>query len=180
MVTVNGREMSQEIRHPEITRMASELSARMEVRRVLTEKQRRLAARGGLVAEGRDMGTVVFPQAEYKFYLRAISGRPGRTTFPGIGSKAGYASYWPQVEEEIDRRDRQDSGRALAPLRPAAGAEIIDTSQMSIASRAGHHGGRISLRVPRERPPDPTPPGKGPVFPQIPGPKGEAGSEKKN
>lgn len=131
-VMVNGWEVTREIRHPEITRLASDLSTRVEVRRVLTELQRRLGARGGLVAEGRDMGTVVFPQAEYKFYLQADLRVRAERRYQEL-AQTGYPASLARVEADMARRDRQDSGRALAPLRPAAGAEIIDTSRMTVA-----------------------------------------------
>jgi CMP/dCMP kinase len=130
-VTVNGRDVSREIRHPDITRLASDLSAREEVRRVLTEMQKRLGARGGVVAEGRDMGTVVFPQAEYKFYLQADLRVRAERRLREL-TRAGYGADLSQVEEDMARRDRQDSQRALAPLRPAADAEIIDTTRLTI------------------------------------------------
>ena len=130
-VLVNGRDVSREIRRPEITQLASDLSARAEVRQVLTEQQRRLGTRGGLVAEGRDMGTVVFPQAEIKFYLQAdLRVRAARRWRELV--QAGHEASLDQVEEDMARRDRQDSQRALAPLRPAAEAEIIDTSRLTI------------------------------------------------
>lgn len=130
-VLVNGRDVSREIRRPEITQLASDLSARAEVRQVLTEQQRRLGTRGGLVAEGRDMGTVVFPQAEIKFYLQAdLRVRAARRWRELV--QAGQETSLDQVEEDMARRDRQDSQRALAPLRPAAEAEIIDTSRLTI------------------------------------------------
>jgi cytidylate kinase len=130
-VTVNGQEVTPEIRHPEITRLASDLSARGEVRRVLTEMQRRLGARGGLVAEGRDMGTVVFPQARYKFYLEADLRVRAERRYREL-QQSGFPAVLERVEEDMGRRDRQDSGRTLAPLRPAADAEIIDTSLLNV------------------------------------------------
>jgi cytidylate kinase len=130
-VLVNGRDVSREIRRPEITQLASDLSARAEVRQVLTEQQRRLGTRGGLVAEGRDMGTVVFPQAEIKFYLQAdLRVRAARRWRELV--QAGHEVILDEVEEDMAHRDRQDSQRALAPLRPAAEAEIIDTSRLTI------------------------------------------------
>jgi cytidylate kinase len=130
-VQVNGRDVSQEIRRPEISRLASDLSARVEIRRSLTEKQRRLGARGGLVAEGRDMGTVVFPQAQYKFYLQADLKVRAERRLKEL-ARSGDGSSLAQVLEDMARRDRQDSQRTLAPLRPAADALIIDTTRLTI------------------------------------------------
>jgi CMP/dCMP kinase len=131
-VRVGGLEVTREIRHPEISQLASILSSRPEVRQVLTEKQRRLGARGGLVAEGRDMGTVVFPEAQVKFFLQASLEVRARRRLKDL-SRAGYPDLsLDEVLVEMDRRDLRDQQRELSPLRPAADALVIDTAPYSI------------------------------------------------
>ena len=131
-VRVGGLEVTREIRHPEISQLASILSSRSEVRQVLTEKQRRIGARGGLVAEGRDMGTVVFPEAPVKFFLQASLEVRARRRLQDL-TRAGYPSLsLDEVLAEMDRRDLRDQQRELSPLRPAADAHILDTSPYSI------------------------------------------------
>jgi cytidylate kinase len=131
-VRVGGLEVTREIRRPEISQLASILSSRSEVRQVLTEKQRRIGARGGLVAEGRDMGTVVFPDAPVKFFLQASLEVRARRRLQDL-TRAGYPSLsLDEVRADMDRRDLRDQQRELSPLRPAADAHILDTSPYSI------------------------------------------------
>ncbi|MBI4773140.1 MAG: (d)CMP kinase [Deltaproteobacteria bacterium] len=128
---LGDRDVSNEIRLPEVTMLASELSKRREVRHSMSQRQREFARDANLVAEGRDMGTVVFPDAQVKFYL---------TADPVVRARRRYlelkASCREILEEEvlrdIERRDKQDSERKEAPLRPAPGAEIIDSSRRSL------------------------------------------------
>ncbi len=130
-VWFKGKDISQEIRGPEISQLASTYSMKAEVRSVLTEKQRAAGRRGGLVAEGRDMGTVVFPQADFKFFLEASPEVRARRRYKELiqrGQPVSLAS----VREEMEIRDRQDQERHLAPLRPAPDAVRIDTTHLSI------------------------------------------------
>jgi cytidylate kinase len=130
-VWVQGREVSREIRTPEISRLASTVSMKPEVRSVMAERQKALGNQGGLIAEGRDMGTVIFPQAEYKFFLQASLGVRARRRFDELIQRGQKVSL-DEVEREIKARDRQDQERTLSPLRPAADAWIMDTSNLSI------------------------------------------------
>jgi CMP/dCMP kinase len=130
-VWVLGQEIGQKIRTPEITQLASTFSMRPEVREALTEKQRAWGRRQGLVAEGRDMGTVVFPQADFKFFLTAsIEIRAQRRLAELLQS--GQAVSLEQVKKDMSRRDAQDQKRALAPLHPAPEARIIDTGHLCV------------------------------------------------
>jgi CMP/dCMP kinase len=130
-IWVAGEDIAQEIRTPEISWLASVFSMKPEVRSFLTQKQRALGEEGGLVAEGRDMGTVIFPQARYKFYLSAeVSVRAWRR-FKELVERGQMVSL-EKVRQEMEERDRQDEQRPLAPLRPAPGAVIIDTSGLSV------------------------------------------------
>lgn len=129
-VWVQGREVSQEIRTPEISQLASVFSMKPEVRLVLAEKQKALGKKGGLVAEGRDMGTVIFPRADFKFFLEAsLEVRAQRRHEELI--QRGQSLSLEEVKQEMETRDRQDQQRVLAPLRPAQDARVIDTSRMS-------------------------------------------------
>ncbi len=130
-VIVNDVDVTDEIRAPEIGLLASSLSARAVVRKSLLFKQREIAGKGGVVAEGRDMGTVVFPWADVKFYLDAsVEERAKRRCRELIGK--GYAAIYDEVVQEISRRDRQDREREIAPLRPAEDAIIIDSTTEGI------------------------------------------------
>jgi cytidylate kinase len=131
-VWVRGRDVSKAIRTPEISQLASSVSKRPEVRAVLAEKQRALGAHGGLIAEGRDMGTVIFPQAEYKFFLDATLEVRAERRYKELQER-GHLPSLAKVKEEMDARDRQDQERALAPLKPAQDAIKIDTSHLSTA-----------------------------------------------
>ncbi len=117
------------IRNAEVTMQASAVSARPVVRACLLALQRELGLRYGGIFEGRDMGTVVFPEADFKFYLDAsVRTRALRRQreFAHIDHRSLEA-----VEKDIRQRDQQDSGRAIAPLKPALDAVIIDSTDLS-------------------------------------------------
>jgi CMP/dCMP kinase len=131
LVFLNGEDVSGAIRTPEMGLVASRVSAHPLVRQKLTELQRRLGHQGGIVAEGRDMGTVVFPGAAHKFYLDAspeVRARRRYEQLLALGQQVDYE----EILAQIIKRDRDDSSRALAPLKPAADAAIIDASEMDI------------------------------------------------
>jgi cytidylate kinase len=131
-VLVDGRDVSTEIRTPAISRLTSRLTTLGAVRDKMTPIQRGLAAAGGVVLEGRDTGSVVWPEAEVKFYLDAdleTRARRRRDELVARGQEAELVS----VREEVARRDRQDMERALAPLVKPAGAVVVDTTGRSIA-----------------------------------------------
>ncbi len=117
------------IRSPEIAMLASAVSARPAVRQALLKIQREMGAAGDLVAEGRDMGTVVFPGADLKFFLDASVRQRARRRFDQYGD-AGRQTL-EQIEADIRRRDRNDRSREVAPLVPAADAVIIDATAMT-------------------------------------------------
>jgi cytidylate kinase len=125
------RDVSDGIRTLEVSLGASRVSAIAEVRAALLELQRDFARRGALVAEGRDMGTVVFPQARVKVFLVADPEVRARRRHREL-LQAGREVSFEQVLSEQLERDEADSGRAVAPLRPAPDARSIDTSAMSI------------------------------------------------
>lgn len=128
-VLLNGEDVSATVRSAEMGLVASKISGYPQVRRKLTELQRRLAAVGGLVAEGRDMGTVVFPDALHKFYLDASPEERARRRCEQLRLR-GETPDEQEILTQINRRDRDDSQRTLAPLKPADDAVIVDSSQM--------------------------------------------------
>jgi cytidylate kinase len=130
-VWVRDRDVSQEIRTPEISQLASAVSMKPEVRSFLAEKQRAFGIQGGLIAEGRDMGTVIFPQAGYKFFLDASLAVRARRRFQEL-QQSGQTPSLEEVKRDIEARDRQDQERDLAPLRPAPDAHIVNTTCLSI------------------------------------------------
>ena len=129
-VVVDGEDVSNEIRRPEISEGASQVSAFNEVRAGLLALQRRIGASGRVVAEGRDMGTVVFPDARAKFFLTApIEERARRRAMELAAS--GRPQDFDVVLAEMRLRDQRDSTRAIAPLRRAEDAIEIDTAGLT-------------------------------------------------
>ncbi len=126
-----NHDISREIRTEEVGMMASRISALPEVRHCLLELQRSFAGQGGLVAEGRDMGTVVFPQAKLKIYLDAAPAERARRRYLELLEKGIEADY-KSIEADIIKRDRQDTERDTAPLRPANGSIVVDSTGLSL------------------------------------------------
>lgn len=126
-----GEDVSELIRSPEMAMVASRVSAEPQVRKKLTEMQRSLAAAGAIVAEGRDMGTVVLPQARFKFFLDASPGERAHRRQAQLLEKGVQVEY-DELLRQIEKRDKNDSSRSLAPLKPATDAVVIDSSEMTI------------------------------------------------
>jgi cytidylate kinase len=130
-VLLDGQDVSRDIRTPEVSEMASRLATLSGVRRQLVELQRAFARRGPIVAEGRDLGTVVFPQAQVKVYLDAdVRARAERRTRELQGR--GLAVARDAVREDLERRDERDRTRTDSPLRRADDAHVVDTTGMSL------------------------------------------------
>lgn len=130
-VFLNSEDISLAIRTEEISMLASRVSALAAVRKKLTAMQQELGRQGRVVAEGRDMGTVVFPDARHKFYLDATPeerARRRRDQLAGQGQEVDIN----ELLAQINKRDHDDSARSLAPLRPAVDALIVDSSERSI------------------------------------------------
>lgn len=125
-ITVDGEDVTNVIRRPEISEGASQVSAFSEVRQGLLALQRRIGANGRVVAEGRDMGTVVFPDARAKFFLTAPIEERARRRALEL-AESGRTQDFGAVLAEIRLRDQRDSTRAVAPLRRAEDAIEIDT-----------------------------------------------------
>lgn len=130
-VVLNGEDVSGFIRTPEMSMIASKISALPAVRNFLTELQRRIAASGKIVAEGRDMGTVVFPSATHKFFLDADSSVRCRRRVLQLRQK-GLPVDEGQIREMTLERDKNDRERAVAPLKRADDAQLIDTTGLTI------------------------------------------------
>jgi cytidylate kinase len=124
----NGVDISERIRTPQITMLASAVSARPVVREALLDLQRSIGQAKALVAEGRDMGTVVFPAADLKFYLDASVRQRALRRHDQYGA-AGEQTL-ARIEQEIRQRDANDGSRDVAPLKPAADAVTIDSTAM--------------------------------------------------
>lgn len=129
-VLANGKDVTDHLRTPEITRLASAVSARPAVRAHLLTVQRELGREKNAVFEGRDMGTVVFPDADRKFFLDADLDARARRRFAELSTDSGQT--YEAVREAIRQRDQNDSARALAPLKPADDAIRINTTALDI------------------------------------------------
>ncbi len=130
-VFVNEEDVGDKIRTEEIGLIASKISAFPVVRQRLLDLQRKAGAKGGIVAEGRDMGSVVFPHADYKFYLDAdIKERIKRRHKELLGK--GNLSEPDLIQKDMLDRDSQDSKREIAPLKPTSSSIIIDSTKLSL------------------------------------------------
>jgi len=131
-VTIDGHDVTQAIRTPDIDKAASSVARMSPVREVLVARQRHIGASGGIVMEGRDIGTVVFPNADVKIYLDASAEERARRRMNDpahTGGQAGQAA----VAASIDARDRSDTTRTASPLTVAPDAVTIDTTGVPIA-----------------------------------------------
>ncbi|MDG1482110.1 MAG: (d)CMP kinase [Myxococcota bacterium] len=136
-VYVNEENISELIRDEAVGQGASQVSIHPPVRAALLEQQRDLASAGGVVMEGRDIGTVVLPDAELKIFLDAsLDVRAARRT--AEMTRRGLTASLPQIREEIRIRDVRDRTRPVAPLTQAPGAIYVDTSSMTAAEAAEH------------------------------------------
>ncbi len=133
-VWLDGADVSGLIRTPAVSEVASRLAARPAVRRALVEIQRALGTRGPVVAEGRDLGTVVYPHAEVKIFLDASPAARARRRYQELRAR-GIAASLEEVQQDLDRRDTRDRERSEGPLRPAEGAVVIDTTDLSPAAQ---------------------------------------------
>jgi cytidylate kinase len=131
-VSIDGHDVTKDIRTPDIDKAASAVARMPRVREVLVSRQRRMAEDGGIVMEGRDIGSVVFPNADVKIYLDASAEERARRRMNDpahSGGQAGQAA----VAASIEARDRSDSTRTASPLTMAADAVLVDTTGLPIA-----------------------------------------------
>jgi cytidylate kinase len=130
-VVLDGVPLGDEIRTPRVSDMASRVAAIPEVRARMVELQRAMAAQVSLVAEGRDMGTVLFPNAPVKVFLVATVDERARRRQRELAGR-GVEQAFDLVKNDIEERDRRDRERNIAPLVPAADAIVVDTSGMTV------------------------------------------------
>lgn len=130
-VTVDGQDATWEIRRPEVDRHVSLVAAYPGVRAALTQQQRRIGLRGRVVMVGRDIGTVVLPEADLKIYLDASVEERARRRYLELQKHEVQASL-EEIARSMRRRDKIDSTRSVAPLRPAQDAIIINSDNMDI------------------------------------------------
>jgi cytidylate kinase len=130
-VILEGEDVSQSLRKEETGTAASKVAALPRVREALLRRQRAFAAAPGLVADGRDMGTVVFPQAVAKIFLDASAEERAQRRVNQLQAK-GLSGKFDQILRDIRERDDRDRNRAVAPLRPAEDALVIDSTSLSI------------------------------------------------
>ncbi len=136
-VLVDGRDVTWDIRQPEVEQHVSPVSAYAGVRKALTEQQRAIGCRGEVVMVGRDIGTVVMPDAELKIYLDASAEERARRRLADMVAR-GCSVTFEQVLEGIRNRDRIDSGRACAPLRPAEDAIRVCNDHMTVEEEVSY------------------------------------------
>ncbi len=130
-VLVDGKDVTWLIRTPEVDQQVSKVSAYARVRKAMTEQQRRIGERGNMVMVGRDIGTVVFPDAKYKIYLEASPDERANRRFEEV-KKRGEPTTYEEILSSIRKRDAIDSSRAVAPLKPADDAHVIDSDGKTI------------------------------------------------
>jgi CMP/dCMP kinase len=128
-ILLDGRDVSQRIREADITKLSSEIAVIGLVRERMVELQREMGAAGGVIMDGRDIGTVVFPGADFKFFMVADPNTRAQRRFLEMQGKGVSLE---EIRSEMEWRDRNDSTRAIAPLKKADDAVEIDTSAMSI------------------------------------------------
>lgn len=131
LVWCDGKDVTQEIRSPEVSRAVSVVAAYPEVRKRLVELQRLEAEQGGVVMDGRDIGTHVLPEADYKIFLTAAPEERAKRRWLEL-RKAGKDVSLEDVARDMAERDRVDMERDISPLKPAQDALIIDTTGLSI------------------------------------------------
>lgn len=131
VILLAGERVGNSLRTEEVGAMASQVAALPAVRAALLQRQRDFARRPGLVADGRDMGTVVFPEAAVKVFLTASAEERAKRRFEQLHQKGINASF-DRLLADIQARDERDSQRAVAPLKPADDAIILDSTQMTI------------------------------------------------
>ncbi len=131
IVYLGGRRLDQELRQPEVASFASVISTFSAVREKMVAEQRRLGQGGGIVMDGRDIGTVVFPQAELKVFMIADLEARARRRYEELRQR-GYEITLEAVQAEIAERDHRDETRPISPLRRAPDARILDTTHLTI------------------------------------------------
>lgn len=131
-VLLDGISVSQRVREPAVTAAASRVSVHREIRAWMVEQQRLMGAEGGVVMEGRDIGTVVFPDAEVKIFLDAAPEVRGNRRYRQGDGPAVARETQAEILRELKERDARDRSRAESPLRPADDAVVLDSTEMTL------------------------------------------------
>lgn len=137
-IFADGKDVTPFIRTPEISMAASRVSAVPEVRAALLGLQRRLGCQGKSILEGRDIGTVIFPDADVKFFLTATVAERAKRRLAELEATGADAPSFQEVKKQIAERDANDSSRAIAPLKKAPDAIEVDTSNMTLDEVVTH------------------------------------------
>lgn len=143
---LNGEDVESEIRTLEVSRPASVVASYDFVRTMLVAQQRRLGEAGGIVMDGRDIGTAVFPEAELKIFLTASPKVRAQRRYDELRGKGDQTTTMEMVSADLADRDYRDSHRAINPLRQAEDAAIIDNSDLTIDEQT-----QVALQIARER-----------------------------
>jgi cytidylate kinase len=144
-IMLDGRDVSREVGEPAISDLASRLSTLGVVRARMRDLQRALGEKGGVVMEGRDIGTAVFPDAEFKFFLDADVGVRARRRYAELAAKH-VSTTLNEVLDQLRERDIRDRGRVLAPLKQAPDAVLIDTTSLDAAQVVDAMKSRIDAK----------------------------------
>lgn len=136
-ILLNGEDVTRQIRTPEVSMAASKVSAIPEVRAALLDLQKKLGGGGGTILEGRDIGTVVFPDADIKFFLTASVDERAKRRLSELEAMGQDVPSFKEVRRQISERDLGDSTRAVAPLKKAADAIEIDTTMLTLDEVVG-------------------------------------------
>ncbi len=144
---LSGEDVSEAIRAPDMGMGASRVSAIGAVREALFQLKRAAGEEGGVVLEGRDIGTVVFPDAEVKFFLTASPEVRAKRRYQELLERGEVVEY-ARILEEVRTRDHQDTTRAIAPLRQADDAVVIDSSSRTIDDVVSEMADRVSAGAP--------------------------------
>ena len=133
LVFVDGKNITNQLKVEEISRGAAIVAAQPMIREIMTTKQRKLGKQGKVVMDGRDIGTVVFPQADKKFFLDADPKERGRRRFIELKEKDQVKNTdLPTIIAQIVQRDHEDRSRKIAPLKQAKDAMLVDTTHLSV------------------------------------------------
>jgi cytidylate kinase len=130
-IWLGGEEVTRELRSEPVSLMASRVASLPAVRAALVDRQREFRRPPGLVADGRDMGTVIFPDATVKLFLTASTRARAERRYKQLKEK-GESVNLPRLFRDLEERDRRDSSRAIAPLKPAEDAMVIDSTEMTV------------------------------------------------
>jgi len=145
-VCCDGEDITSAIRSPEISRLASSISKQKGVREALVQMQREMGKEGGIILEGRDIGTVVFPDADVKFYLDAKSDERVRRRYHEMVKK-GVKVDFKETQEELIQRDHNDMHRIHSPLKKANDALFIDSTHRSVEEVVEEMVHRVKAKV---------------------------------